>query len=235
MKEFFDINLIKWPALIVKGESVTPEQAAEIIIRTNAYPFCSNDREFEVILNNLMFGVPKYYGLIYGGWNDSISREEIEQVHKQIENKLEELKVLDIVELHNHQIVSSWIGGAHGWWKWDGTIFTNNYNIGKWPEVETVYEDWVKISEAFPFLNLKCQLLNKEAGDDEVEAKPLIEFVVKDGKVSMNIPTDLIVEPVGLSAEDFAVRFNATYGERGIHEHEFEKKFRIYRHSLTLK
>ena len=124
--------------------------------------------------------------------------------------------------LNNNQIVSSWIGGPHGWCDWEGNIYTKNYNIGKWPSVEEVYNEWVTIAEAFPFLSLKSQLLNCEAGQDDIEQKPVVEFVIKDGKVEMVEPSYLITF-ASFGVEDMSDRFSNPYSERGCTIEQFKE------------
>ena len=50
------IALPKWSAMVVKGKSVTEEQAAEIIVRTDSAYFNNNDEEFCKKLNREYFG-----------------------------------------------------------------------------------------------------------------------------------------------------------------------------------
>jgi len=193
-KEFFQKGLPKWPALVVDGHSVTAEQAAEILIRTNTY-ITSNETEFVSQAKALIYGLtlddPSEYDAdvkaiekILGvsaegpGWN---------KIFEYREAKEKELGVLDIYYLSNHRICSSWIGGPHGWCNWDGVIGCHNYNIGKWPSVEDVYNEWKIIAKAFPFLELRCQLMNHEVScEDLVEkSEPVVEFRISKGKVKM--------------------------------------------------
>jgi hypothetical protein len=193
-KEFFAKGLPKWPAIVVVGDSVTAEQAAEIIIRTNTYLY-SNEREFVNQAKALIYGLtlddPSEYDAdvkaiekILGisaqgpGWN---------KIYEYREAREKELGVLDINYLSNHRICSAWIGGPHGWCDWDGTIGCHNYNIGKWPTVEEVYHEWCTIAKAFPFLELRCQLMNHEASCEEMAEipGPVVEFRVSKGRVRM--------------------------------------------------
>ena len=111
--------------------------------------------------------------------------------------------------LGNEQIVSSWIGGAHGWCDWHGNIFTNNYNIGKWPSCETVYKEWQIIAKAFPFLNLRSQLLSGETCEDGNQ--PIIEFAVKGGKVTVKKPKTILAA----TNKQVNLNFMKIGGERG--------------------
>jgi hypothetical protein len=208
MKDFFEIGLPKWPALIVKGNRVTENQAKEILIRTDGFYFSSNDKEFEREINFLIYGfrendlheaAKKAFGFV--GYND---------FYEWKDTKEEPYRILELTYLNNSRIISSWIGGSHGWCDWSGNIGCCNYNIGKWPSVEEVYKDWSDIAKNFPYLDLTCQLLDSEAGESDKEQKALIEFRVKNGKVDMSIPESIICETVDV---DFVA--SRMFGERG--------------------
>lgn len=169
-------DLTKWPRLLVVGEPVTARQAEEIIIRTNHWYLITNDTRFErdiyaaagIALRDESYVLP-----------DAVSLRDFERRHH----------VLSLSYLHNHRIVSSWIGGPHGWVDWDGNVGCDNYNVGKWPGRDEVLEDWEKIAEAFPYLNLRAQLLPDEG---ECEA-PAVEYRMHNGVVEMiNDPSEFI-------------------------------------------
>jgi hypothetical protein len=160
----------KWPGMIVKGDSVTPEQAAEILIKTDTsfpdFKYAGNDQEFASALNEIT-GIP-------------IDRT-IYDDYSKVYALAEKCGVMRLSYLDNQRIYSSWVGGPNGWCDWNGTIFSNNKNIGKWPDVEAVATDWKRVLEAFPYLNLVCQLFDAETCEEH--AKPLVEFHVGDGVV----------------------------------------------------
>ena len=218
-KEFFNLGLPKWPALLVVGTPVTREQAMEIILRTDNLYFSSNDNQFNKQLNEYFYDV-KITDSFYGGENKAIAKKlGVEEnnwnsIYEYKDSKEKEINALSLSYLSNSRIVSSWIGGPHGWCDWNGNIHTRNYNIGKWPSVEEVYNDWVQIAKAFPFLELTSQLLNSEAGEDEVEVRAVVEFRIKNGKVKMVEPKKLItIAEFGDS--DMYRRFSDPYAERG--------------------
>lgn len=193
MNKLFNTSLPKWPALAVTGKRVSKEEAAEIIIRTQNFYFDTNDKEFECELNDAC----------------GIGRHSFHNRPKDFYERVDKLNkkysTLPIEYLQNHMIVSSWVGGAHGWCRWDGHIFTCNYNIGKWPCAERIFEEWKIIAKEFPFLDLRSQLFNKEVCEDDPE--PLIEFVVKNGKVELKdpeiemviVPNNLIVDVIRMA------------------------------------
>ena len=226
-EEFFNLGLPKWPALLVVGSPVTRQQAMEIIIRTDGLYFSSNDREFDKQLNEYFYDI-QIDEAGYGEDKKAIAKKlnvaenDWNAIFEYQRMKAEEIGRLGLSYLNNSQIVSSWIGGPHGWCDWQGNIHTRNYNIGKWPSVEEVYNDWVTIAEAFPFLDLRCQLLNSEAGEEVDEQKPVVEFVVKDGKVEMVEPNGLI-DVASFGVEDMYDRFSNPYSERGCTIEQFKE------------
>lgn len=160
-------DLTKWPRLLVVGDSVTESQAEEIIIRTNDWYLCVNDRYFEravyraagIAIHDQSLNVP-----------DQQSMHAFNDRHHVVHS---------LNYLCNHRIASSWIGGPHGWVDWDGTVGCSEYNIGKWPDRQQVGNEWAHIAHAFPFLNLRAQLIPNE-GDHPV---PAVEYRIHDGFV----------------------------------------------------
>lgn len=229
-KDILDQSLPKWPALLVVGDKVTQEQAWEIIIRTTKFGHMStNDHSFRNKIIKFVFGVEStkdgynmlsdYFG---GDWNKAQEAEDA--LNKRINSIAGELEYLE-----NEQIASSWIGGAHGWCDWHGNIFTNNYNIGKWPSCGTVYNEWKVIAKAFPFLNLRSQLLSGETCEDDNQ--PIIEFVVKGGKVSVKKPKSIL----GATNKEINLNFMKIGGERGCSFEEFVTAFSYVLKDTELK
>lgn len=222
-KELFNYGLPKWPALLVKGEKITKQQAMEIIIRTDdIIRLSSNDKDFENQICKITLGVEcKRYGdedrniaiklgLDPDKWNDAVWNYK--------EEKAKLVKPLELEYLNNRQILSNWIGGAHGWCDWNGNIHTNNYNIGEYPSVEEVYKEWVMIAKEFPFLNLRCQLLSGETC--EPNTSPVVEFVVKNGEVSLIEPNETLSGTV-----DVDFRINDYGRERGCTIEQFKESY----------
>ena len=172
-QDFFKIILPKWPECRVDGKSVTKEQAQEILIRTQGFLFSSNNRPFHQELLKTL-GVETKEEYPYHDWDD-------------LSAKAEEYHCLPLSYLSTERICSCYIGGPNGWLDWDGEIYQTGNNIGKWPSVESVYEDWKLIAKTFPYLDLRCQLFSGEGC--EKESVPVVEFIVKNGKVRMKIPT----------------------------------------------
>lgn len=205
-QEYFRLELPKWPAMVVVGKPVTMEQAAEIIVRTSD-PECScNDHLFSNSAQGILFDLdPEECALYTYGAVEDVIRKKLgisdksnwKDVVVYKAAKQNELGILDLEYLANSRICSSWIGGPHGWCDWEGNIGCSNYNIGKYPTVENIYDEWSLIAKTFPFLELKCQLFNHEAGEEEsvYKSEAVIEFHVEDGKVTMHYPKEILKMP----------------------------------------
>ena len=209
----------KWPAMIVKGDNVTTEQAAEILMRTDYHlPF------FEGTGNDERFGkeIQDLFGVNSISWT-----EDYESTCEKLAKAREKFRKIELSYLHNDRIISSWIGGPKGWCNWDGTIGSRNYNIGKWPSVEDVAEDWNAIAEAFPFLNLQCQLFDGETCEEH--SAPILIFTVKDG----NVVVEDSDEPIDILADTMESILSSPNGffscerERGISVEGLRKKIEM--------
>jgi hypothetical protein len=183
----------KWPRLIVVGNNVTPDQADQILIRTNYWhSLFSNDKQWQAIVATVVaeFGYPAEpdpSGLRVEG-----------AIWARIEAKdrwRKHLGVLDLGYLHNWQIMSAWFGGPHGWCNWDGQIGCTTFNIGKWPSENEVTGEWRAIAAAFPYLRLTAQCI-----EDEGEGVVAGTWTVADGTVNyVDGPADRIAEPTDVT------------------------------------
>lgn len=202
---------VKWPGLLVQGDKITEDQANELLLRTSTYL------------------QPSHFGSYA---DDALAlvqrlRPELEPPRYEDTFPYDFLYPLkSIHNLENARINSSWVGGKHGWVDWDGSVRSNNYNIGKWPSAESVFSQWVAIARAFPWLNLRCQLLNcemseaaeKPAGEVEVT----VEYVVSDGNVTMTAPED--PRPM-MEVQGFDFANMRLWDERTIPYSEFEQRY----------
>ncbi|WP_328427847.1 hypothetical protein [Streptomyces sp. NBC_00443] len=193
------MELSKWPRLLVTGTPVTEEQANEILIRTaNLWLLHVNDREWNATVGDVL-GVEAGK---FGFWTPESTRAAAT-----------ELRCLELQWLYTSRISSSWIGGPHGWCDWDGTIGAANYNIGKHPDVETVTDEWQRIAAAFPYLDLRAQLVT-----DEGEGDLAAEWTVSAGRAVHREPDPgdpLLTDMQALGAGDFLGRLFVG-GERGV-------------------
>lgn len=210
-KEFFNRGLPKWPECRVEGMNVSPEQAMEILIRTDGWYVSTNDQAWQAHVYHLA-GVPQDLTRSRTDWG-------------LWDPFLEQHRVLDLEYLNNDQIASCYIGGPHGWCSWDGTVAQRGCNIGKWPSVDTVYEEWQRIAEAFPFLSLRCQLFSGE--ECEAGSVPVVEYVVAEGSVRMCEPQEPL-EPSVRPAFSYKA-LTEPYGERGCTPAMLKEALRITR------
>ncbi|WP_267716679.1 hypothetical protein [Streptomyces sp. CoH17] len=200
----------KWPRLLVEGEKVTEEQANEIIIRTTEFGYLmSNDREWKSQVFEIL-----------GVETDNHNYPRM----RWINEARQKVRSLRLNYLYNSRIMSSNLVGPHGWCNWDGSIKTYNYNIGKWPSQSEVLCELEEIAHAFPFLQMRVQIVN---GFDQEYIDPQIadEFRVWNGHVELvEKHTDLIgpntPSDMPASTEELVVplifRAEFTHRERGV-------------------
>lgn len=201
------ISLPKWPAMVVVGKTVTPEQAQEIIVRTSGLSFQTNDWSF----------LRKLYKIVglkcdeYGHLKDYEEQDAL----------CERLGILRLEYLDNEQICSCYLNGPHGWIDWRGNVGCRTFNIGKWPHVDEVLIEWNNIAQAFPYLDLKCQLFSGEQCEDGTV--PLIQFNVASGKAETSDPVDDLGKP----QDNNTWSFMCPNGERGCTIEQFEQAFKM--------
>ena len=152
---------------------VTLEQAKEIIFRTDTH----------------------LWNPVYGGNNKNHERryEEETKVKEHFSNIIDQLNFLqylyDCVGVLNLEFIkssysySAYIGGPTGFCSPSGKIFYN-HNIGKWPSVEEVYNEFNLIADAFPFISLKATIYNQESCYS-LYSIPVVHFIVENGIVTI--------------------------------------------------
>lgn len=198
------VGLIKWPSFIVKGEKIKEEQAWEILLRTQDDYYTNdkrNKRKIHKILEKPLYDdfVPER--------DDTESLQEYEERRKRYFQKYllasnkygKKIKSIGLYYIKNEAVCSCWGGGANSWIQWNGEIVnTDGKNIGKYPTVIEVANDWGAIAKNFPYLNLKCQLWNCEAWFPETvdnDPKPVVEFEIVNGQVIVQFPKKIIGWP----------------------------------------
>lgn len=185
-----NIELPKWPLLLVTGKRITPEQTDKVIVRTTWLRgmHCNEDWWNKRVI--ACFGVKaltppplrrRDYTLRWT--RDAVPYEEWERVGR-------ELGVLDVQYLNNARIASINLDGPYGWVDWDGTVGTDGMAVtNKWPEVGEVHDEWAAIARAFPFLDLTAQLVEMSWDhdrDDYGPPVPLVTWTVMEGAVQMH-------------------------------------------------
>lgn len=192
-------GLPKWPQMLVDGDPVTPEQAKEIILHTDTF-----------------LTDPGSYGGNNRGWNqwakEVLGYDWIEDKYDLQDQFRHESGFLGAGYVHNNWASCSFIGGPHGWCHPNGVIRYRD-NVGKWPSVGCVADDWSAIAARWPFLSLHVTLMNCESCEDEVERKPVVTMRVHAGKVSFFEGTlehhaDIAPQPVESMVANFAERMS---------------------------
>lgn len=188
--KLLDRALPKWPQMIVTGTSVSEEQAMEIIRRTDTfirYRFGNNHEFVEAAKKVLRLPeIPESNGPAQGrdieAWHAAW-----EDYEKKEAEYMEKWQYIETEYVKNSWISSTFIGGPHGWCHPDGTIKWTD-NIGKWPEVKEVYNEWKVIAEAFPYLELEVSLMDGESC--EYRNRPVISFLIREWKVNIVDPEE---------------------------------------------
>ena len=231
MSTVLNINLPKWPALVVVGKKVTEAQAAEILVKTDThlpdFEYAGNDRKLRQDLQDL-FGIPN--PIPYEKGSQEVQDKRLKEMHKRwaiIDALRQHCGKVGLEYLSNDRIVSSWIGGPHGWCDWNGTVFCNNYNIGKYPSVKTVETEWKAIAAAFPFLSLKAWLYSGETGEENTV--PVVRFDVWEGKAeAFKHKTDVVPSPsFDLNGMTKSFLLPTAWRESGISPKDLEKKLAL--------
>lgn len=195
-------GLPEWPQMYVTGKPVTLEQAKEIIRRTDTFFDWGggNNHEYNRWVKETL-GIPPDPWFGYGYDQESLDQrdrwEKLSPEERQKERDAYAEKraawegrwnCVRTSYVHNNWISCSFIGGPHGWCHPDGNIgFVDN--VGKWPSVTEIYEDWKTLVEAFPFLDVAVTLFSGESCEENAE--PVVTLLVKDGQVTLAEPNDV--------------------------------------------
>jgi len=212
----------------VIGKKVTHEQAEEIILRTSTLSyFSTNSGEVSSKLMEIFFGellnkrtIGHHARTLYDILPSDKAERRINSTYIRINSIATQLEFL-----LNQRIVSAYIGGPHGWCDWDGTVGCDSYNIGKWPSIEEVYNEWKLIAATFPYLELNCRLFSGETCEENIV--PVVEFTVNDGKVVVTEPKNTDSKaPTKLDTDFTAERLTNPTAELGIDLDKLENIFR---------
>lgn len=169
----------KWPQMLVTGADVTIEQAKDIILRTDRFLVSpsrysgGNNHKF-----NQLYREQSGLSSLSGDDGIPVDHERLAELHKV-------LGVVATEYVTNDWASCSFIGGPHGWCSPQGKISFAD-NIGKYPSLEEVYEDWCAIATAFPYLDLHVTLMDGESC--ESDTSPVINFRVINGTVRPEAP-----------------------------------------------
>lgn len=178
-------ELPKWPQMVVTGRPVSPEQALEIIRRTDWF-----FQHFGFTANSTPFVQQARQILEFKDYDDFVGPdgERDYRAYNQWRNWYrKQWGIIDTAYVLNDWIASSYIGGPHGWCHPDGTIAFAD-NVGKWPSVAAIREDWKCLAEAFPFIDVAVTLMSGESLEEDT--KPVVSLIVANGEVQLVDPAD---------------------------------------------
>lgn len=184
-KELLNVDLPKWPQLIVTGKSVSKDRALEIIRRTDVFfrhGIGGNNSEFnEWVINTVNF--PELDDYKYK--NDDDFNSAFDAYTDALNTWHDNWNYVTTEYVANSWISCSELGGPCGFMHQDGQIGYDR-NIGKWPSVEEVFNDFKVIAEAFPDLDMEATIMNGE--ECEYPTRALVSFKIKDGKATLVDP-----------------------------------------------
>jgi hypothetical protein len=161
----------KWPALLVRGDTLTEAQANEVIVRmTSPWMLSGNDRSWGEQVHQV-------YGITMDRYGDAYWRET-----QRVERELGVVPA-EYLGLHG-RIYTAMIGGSYGWCDWNGTV-RGAYNVGKWPSVEELTDQWVDVARAFPFLTLIAQAIDCETCEMVGTEVPVAQWSIGDGEARL--------------------------------------------------
>ena len=178
--ELMGLGLSKWPQMIVTGTTLPEEQALEIIRRTDrffSWP-SGNNHPFikEAVQAVKMPQRPK-----------GDDADTLQQYWSADEAWKKKWGLIETEYVTNSWVSCSFVGGPHGWCHPDGTIgFADN--VGKWPSVEEIYNDWALLAKEFPFLELEVTLMDRESCEES--AQPVVSMLIRNGAVELVDPRE---------------------------------------------
>lgn len=190
--ELMNRVLPKWPQMIVTGEKLTIEQAMEIIRRTDSFfnYQSGNNRNFikkaievlEIPQDNKSNSDFKRDN---GEVDFELYRKYLDSYYEKSNLWKEKWRYIYTEYVKNDWISSSFIKGAHGWCHPDGTIYYDD-NVGKYPEVQEIYNEWSLLAKEFPFLKVGITLMDGE--ECEHNTSPIVSMKIENSVVTLIDP-----------------------------------------------
>ncbi len=188
-QDLLSLTLPKWPQMLVWGAPVSEAQAKDIILRTDT--FLSDLSEYAGG-NNHRWNAWARNEL---GIREAVSRMQRQQdgeatVDWPLQHAVQErfqqlLGHVPTGYVHNNWASCSFIFGPHGWVHPTGAVsFVDN--VGKWPSVSEVLDDWKALAKAFSYLDLHATLMSGESCEEDVE--PVVTIRVVNGEASLLAP-----------------------------------------------
>jgi hypothetical protein len=181
-EELLALGLPKWPKHYVTGAPLSVEQSKEIIRRTDAfflYNSGGNNHDYDNWVREQLGMQP-----------DHLDRPVGFSWAQQWEKELQWRQKWGCVEtsfVENWWLSSSFVGGPHGWCHPDGAIgFIDN--VGKWPGVKDIFDDWKTLAAAFPFLDIGATLFDREECEEGLQK--VVSIRVLGGMVALVDPLE---------------------------------------------
>lgn len=142
----------KYQGIIIRGSPVDTDQATEIIIRTTKWPILEvslpDSKMNEVILPYKAKEIALNSNNLYGS-HSAITRD----------TSRPKIDILSNIKIFKNNKISTPFLCKSNWCEWSGEI-QGEFNIGKYIEPQEIHRELFCISNAFPFLEMKIQLLN---------------------------------------------------------------------------
>lgn len=189
-------GLGKWPAVSVRGNPITKDQALGILLRTIPWSYCStNARDRLEEIGRVIFGPDVDLTCRVPGDGPGYRDFDVAMSRYLYDVLMPAVGSLDIEYFRNERICSSWVGGPNGWVDWDGNIRMDK-NIGKWPSWESIAAELEKIASAFPFLSMRVKVYRDEPGYDsdtkhDIPPEFAAGFLVHAGDVELLTEADV--------------------------------------------
>lgn len=204
IENYYNRNLPKWPNLIIRGKPITVDQAKEVIFKTDNY-FYDSHKGFSNWATDRLTWYRDRAGLrmldIYGemvhealdkrnedgatqSLNDELNFPNLYSIHDRLTKALGVEKFEEEIQYVRNDLADScYVGGANGYVDANGTISFDR-NVGKWPSVEEIHNDFRIIAEEFPFLEMYASLYDAEQCErDEKPVNLVVSFIISNGKV----------------------------------------------------
>ena len=192
----FDLKTLalpKWPQHLVTGVPVTVEQAKEIIRRTDIFfvlGYGGNNRDYDRRVR-VALGMPEIWNDIHDRHSDGLLNGEEYRLALEKNSSHGDLfqsrwGTISTAYVHNNWISSCFVGGPSGWCHPDGQIgFVDN--VGKWPSIADIEQDWGILAREFPFLDIGVTLFDGEQGE---QRSPVVSMRVRNGAVTLVDPNE---------------------------------------------
>lgn len=176
-------RLPRHPQMLVWGTPVTPEQAMEVIIRSDLMTtdvsgiHGGNDESWNQVVRKTL-GLQKLhdYCLNFPQQDQSRFLYSAQLMLRKA------LKAPRCAYVSTDWLSTIFVHGAHGWCHPDGTVAYID-TIGKKPTPREVLLDWSELAAAFPFLDLTVTLMSEPY--TEPVASPFMSIRVKLGKANL--------------------------------------------------